>query len=427
MKNKIELSIREITLYTIKRWWIILLCFLLMGGVFAWNSQRKHSLEVSSIQSAYEKAVAEYEKSNENNRVLLADSIKKRDTLSEYLNNSILMRVPPQKVRQSILNISVILDPPSYADTRIVVDHYLAYAKDVNYESFSIESDGAKVDNVYLDELVTVARGQSDLLTITVKGDEEMDTAAFAKAIYNYLLSKQDEVRQNTGVEHTLKIVSASDRFVVDTAIRNLQTVEQRNLTTLQTEINNLTSGMPSAPSFPEYSLPKNLIIGGMMGIAIGILLCVVMYIVVLSVQYTEQIQEQLDIPLLGNLRPSSERNRLTDGRVAAQTDEQALHYAIANVVQTANSAKHVLLTGTVSKEQIAVVVEKIKPALIEKDFHVYSGTSVLFDAETIEKLSQAESVVLVESIDQSRVRQIYQQKERIAQSNKPIIGYFVV
>lgn len=427
MKNRIELSVRELALFSLKKWWIILLCVLIFGILYTGYSQKQHHVEVQKIQSNFEESMAEYEKNVEKNRSLLSISIRKRDELNEYLKKSIIMRVSPQRVQQSIRNISVVLDPPAYVNTRIVVDHYMAYVKDIDYQALLADSDLTNIENRYLDEMVTVARGQSDLLSITVKGDEETDTAYFAEAIYEFLLSKKEEVQNNTDVEHELKIFSISDRFIVDPTIKNLQAVDQRSLTTLQTEIKNLQVDKPSNPIVADYSFIKSLIIGGLMGLSIGLLLCCSLYTILLPMQYTQQLRGQLGIPFLGNLRPINKRTRLVDGYSTIQSEEQSLQYATASLIEASNGAKRVLLTGTVAGAKIQELADEISAGLSSDGIHITVGANVLCDSNTVNELSQADAVVFVESIDTSKVRHVNLQKERIQQSNKPILGYFVV
>lgn len=427
MRKKVEISIREIVIFSLSKWWIILLSIILVGGVYIWSSQRTHEASVKSIMRTYEKSVAEYELNEAKNKKLLDETIKKRDDLAEYMNSSVLMRVLPQQVKQAILNVGVIGDELIYAEQRTIVDHYLAFAQEADLSALFGDKNSAKISNRYLNEMVSLSRGQSNLFSISVKGDKDTDTEYLARALYDYLLSRKVEVIQNTGLDHTLKLISFSNEFIVDAAIRSQQTVDQRNLEGFENRLAGLRASEPVPPTLPNNNLAKNAIIGLLLGAVIGAFLCLLLYICVFTLQYVFQLQEQLKIRFLGNVRAAKKRSLIVDGNTKRQNIEQAYDFTVANLDEAIDNHKRILITGTADANDMAHFTQKIEHIYSQRGITITHGGNILQNAATIRLLSEADAVVIVESLQHSKVRQINALKERLKESGRPVLGYVII
>lgn len=427
MKNRVEISMREIFIFSLKRWWIVLLSMVVIGSLFTVISLRKQKETVHSIQTEYDKTMAEYREKEEKNSELLSEATKQRDDLAEYMNNSVLMRVLPQKVKQSTVNVSILREPWNYVELITIGEHYNAYAKDTDYHAIFSNNNKDNLGNRYLSEMVDVTRGQTDLMTITVKGRDDDDTESLAKLTYEYLLNKREQIIKDTGFDHELKVISSATKVSPDTATLNLQYVVNQNLAALEAKVNALITEKPSVPVYPEYSLYKTILTGILLGVVTGAVFILFLYVIIFSVQYIYQPQNQLGLRFLGNMRPKNNKNNLVDGQTRLQDEKEALEFTMANINDVLTDRKSILLTGTIPQAKIEQFARGLNDKYKECHLSVSFGSNVLDSANTVSLLSRADAVIIVESVNRSRIRQINLQKERIEQSAKPILGYVIV
>jgi len=98
-----------------------------------------------------------------------------------------------------------------------------------------------------------------------------------------------------------------------------------------------------------------------------------------------------------------------------------------ANIAQNLDGRQSVLLTGTLPEEQVSAFAGKLAKTAGLEHVRVENGGSVNKSAQSVQALADTEAVVLVERLQTSRLKEVWQEKERVEQSGKPILGYVLI
>lgn len=461
MKN-IELNPKELLIALLHHWKMILLLglivMLLVGG-FSYNQQ---SRGIGELQNRYISEMAAY-----NDTIAAKESAIKQNTAiaeaaSKFNAESLLMAVDPFNKKTASMAISIEVAP---AETQIdfsggssvslvnsrseevvkLVNRYLVLAKNANLnELFKDILTGTHPEN-YLREIIKVGLfGEdaptpvtSDILTISVIETPYLDAQKALEKLLAYLMENKPHLEQAV-VEHELTVMDESVVSVVDNELASFQAQERdrvanasSQVTTLQQEIAEIKAKRPAAPSVWTFAI-RNGIFGFILGMILGCVIAIVRYLSTFTLQYALQAQDQLDIAFLGGAAPRKRyfltglRNRLA-GEHVLKPEKEALEIAGANLQLLAGENKKILLTGQVSDEELAGAASAIGAQAGSENLLLLSGSDLGNKARTIELFSQTDAVVLVERLQHSRLKKMLRDRERIAQGQKPLLGYILL
>lgn len=110
-------------------------------------------------------------------------------------------------------------------------------------------------------------------------------------------------------------------------------------------------------------------------------------------------------------------------GDIAVSHDE-AIKIVEANIrVQLAGKSAKVLLTGTCAPSDICYVAQELRHVSSNTDITYIEGENLFKSHETIEKLAQADYVVLVEKKNNSYLSEVDKQIIEIERAEKKILG----
>lgn len=385
--KKVEVSLKEILVYVLRRWKAILAFSVgvaVLGGAYGYLQQQSRSDGTPLIQfTSAEKSIpmttlsVSIDLINYNPPSFSGyhDGIAKNEIFYKLFDRySIVMRAAP---------LSEILD--------------------------GIAPDGYSDED--LRQYVRVESPSAGIMNITVTEVDGINSRKAAEAIFAYLVD-QTERFSNTVSEHELSLLASSSTIsVADPAVDHA--VES-------------TTGSTTVASPEEVGYLGTSIMGLLVGLVLAIIASIVTYLVKLPVQIPEQIQRQLDIRYLGGVR--RKRNLALADRIAGTLrmgkDDKAMEIIAANLREFAGNSKQILVTGTVAEGLIKSFSDKIKSEYGRDDVVFVQGVDINKDADTVDKLAESDAVILVERLDTSRLKRVNEEKERLDMSGKEILGY---
>lgn len=186
---------------------------------------------------------------------------------------------------------------------------------------------------------------------------------------------------------------------------------------------------LPTIPPLPEetfeaveivkvpFEWAMSILTGLLLGLIVGLTVVIALHLINIPLLYAEQLQDSLALRYLGSSKGAG--------------DEQAIQVLVANL-DDANkgNSKHILLIGDAAGAHRLAQIQQNLQAIYQQqgtELVFSQGAGIRHDAETIRLLSQADAVVLVETEKASSLRHIYKDLVRVQQSNKLVLGYYMV
>lgn len=462
MRN-VELTLKEIFISVLHRWKLVLLIALVCAAAVGGYNYSTLSAGLGELQDAYETQQAAYTENLAAKRSSIAHFKDIVNAARMYSDNSLLMKVDPYNKRVASLTLSVEVDPDSITldlsdqktlglidlrDSLVsnLISRYLIIAGNARLSEVwgGVIPEG--IGETYLREVVSVDRyvdkdllpGGEGILTISVTGVDGLDEEVAVDKIYQYLLEKKP-LLESTIHAHTLTVLDQSKLTSVDTQLADVQAA-QRNLVAdtsnkievIYQEIETLNNERPSAPSLTS-NMVKSAILGFLLGFVLGVVLAVLLYLAKMPVQFASQIQSQLGVRFLGGIKPKKKgfcvtrlKNRLA-GEQLLQDEPDGFRLAGANVAQLAGEHRRVLVTGTLPEQDITRAAQRLSAQLEGRDVTLIPSAGVNQSADAVNGLAESDAVVFVERLQQSRLRDVLMEKERVELADKPVLGYVLV
>ena len=112
------------------------------------------------------------------------------------------------------------------------------------------------------------------------------------------------------------------------------------------------------------------------------------------------------------------------EGRILDRNVEREYGLIVANICNYAEGAKSLLVVGSGAKNLIEEVGENLKGRL--PDVKIVPGGNLLTEAESLKRLPECDSVVLVEQCGSSLYSLVEQEIEKIRDMDKKVVGCVV-
>lgn len=458
----IELTLKEFVIAILYRWKLVVAIALILAALFGAYSYWSVQGSFTQLEEEYQSRLATYEQNLMAKQASIAYNQDVIAATEKYNENSLLMQIDPYNKQVATLNFSVNLDPDTLeiptanGGTLGIVDlretlarkiarQYFILAESAPLSDIIMQATDQHYNDTALRELVQVNRRENGdeiidnmgIITLRAFGTPQLDPLDTITALYQYLLGKQDLIADSTS-PHTLSLLNQSSIVVVDTALAEKQ-IRQRTLLadaanqieTLQDEIETLRREKPAAPSKIRHLL-TNAALGFVLGLLAGLVAAIFHYLLNFPLQAPEQLQQQTGLRLLGGVEkkglPGLRRlsSRLAGNFLLAPAPE-ALGMMAANIKELIADNRRLFLTGSLSQQQLDNLARQLAAQEDLQGVELVSGISVNKSAQSIRELAQADAVVLVERLQTSRLKEVWQEKERVEQANKPVLGYVLI
>ncbi len=342
------------------------------------------------------------------------------------------------------------------------------------------------VETSYINELISTSAGtdsdidigedqesvdalirQNKTMVITLQAPDEESAETMAEIICDAIEQEIPDIQDSSG---TFSIELLQEQYAerADSDLRSFQQSEYSSLNTLRTAMNNLSNNFSTDQK--EY---YNILISGVTVeqaadvdkeeaeivasarpklisrryVALGLLIGLVLVIVCVAFGYVcrrklrvkEDVEELYHIPLLGFLEATEKRrlngpvcrgiNRLFFRRDAKYSAEERTRMICAGIRLAAEKAgmKSIYITGSAgdaeSEQLMAQLVEQLKDSVESISY----GKSVVYDPESLERLTDSDGVVLVERTDESTYADIERETELCGTYDVALIGGIVI
>ena len=482
-----EISLLNLLYHILRRWrsivlFAVLFCALLGGFKLAKGVRALGSTDLKDEQKNYESQLQGYTISKEHleNQVKeLTEAIQDKE---DYYDHSVLMKLDPKQAYKGTVTF-VVTDADEVSSTEANRDLSLAIDRKMNsvlgsyvalIQNGTILRDvqnglSSKLDQKYLAELIyTQVDYQSKLLHITVVGDDKQQVQSISDAIVQGL--QNASVQMNASVAaHRLELLSSyvgndADTSIpigmipetgvntsdasYQTSIEGIQKSYTSSITDMQNQLldcNNQLSELeePEPPAGnSRTSVLKEGIKYGIIGFIAGAFLLVFAY----ALQYllsgklmdSDELNDRYGIMLLGDYHaPLHEHpnrmDRWIDRMNGITEDKQSLEsvYALsaANIMAQIGAEKNpkLLLMGNAKAKDFDATVAALSEKLCSSGIDVIMAGNVNKSASAIEKLRQAEQIVLIEQRGASQQQDIQKELLTLRKLEKKIIGAIVL
>lgn len=457
-----EFTFKEYFIALLRRADLLLLFALVFAILLGALSYGNFVRNKEGIQAAYQKQLERYE-DELNTRLSQSEYHRGVAAAAEKYNaNSLLMQIDPYNKQVATLNLSVSVEPAMGAQSALgssgdyvglrdylvqnIISRYLILANRAKLGDVLKDVLPGSYDEAFLREMVKIERyseaglntaekkTDQGILSVTAFGTADISAERIVDAIKAYLESRKPLV--DTAVQaHDLVVLDESSYTTVDNDLVKFQ-AEQRNLVSESNqkainflkEADGLRGNRPKETSLVP-GVVKNALVGAVLGGAFGILVVALMSRLRAPVQYVQQLQELTGMGFLGAIRSKrksllSALIRRLSGEKMLSDDPEAKRIIAANVDAASHGLHKVLLTGSVPEAELKALAESIAADMQAGQVELLYGSNINRFSETVRKLSEADGVVLVESLQRSQLEEVYRQKQRLEMSGKPILGY---
>ena len=482
-----EISLLDLLYHILRRWRSIILievlfCVLLGGFKLVKGIRTLGSADLKEEQKNYESQLEGYTISKENleNQINeLTDAIQDKE---DYYDHSVLMKLDPKKSYKGTVTF-VVTDAGEVPSAEANRDLSLAIDRKMNsvigsyvalIQNGTILRDvqngmSPKLDQKYLAELIyTQVDYQSKLLHITVVGDDRQQVQTISEAIVQELQNASAQMNASVAA-HRLELLSSyvgndADTSIpigmiseagantsdasYQTSIEGIQKSYTNSITDMQNQLldcNNQLSELeePQPPvGASRASVLKEGIKYGIIGFVAGAFVLAfiyaLQYLVCGKLMDSDELNDRYGILLLGDyyapLHAHQNRiDRWIDRMNGITEDKRSLErvYALsaANIMAQvgAEQNRKLLLVGNAKSEDFDAAATALSEKLCSSGIDVIVAGNVNESASAIEKLQQAEQVVMIEQRGASRQQDIQKELRILHKLEKKIIGAIVL
>ena len=375
---------------------------------------------------------------------------QKIEDIEAYLEQSVLMNADYHEVYKAksayYIDTDYQIQPGStYQDadhTSTLITYYSYYLE--RYSLFEQVAQELDMEPRYLIELVSLTVDADKGLCITVTHSDALSAIQIQDALENEMYNVQKLLSETVCPHALTKIVDSCGSYV-DNTLYTEQQNQQNSLVTLRNtlvtqkqDLKTLEGNAPKNPASKEGGVKAVLtafikwaVIGGVLGA--GLVVVAIWVCVIFSDKITSpaKLTDKFPVRVLGSLPRSGKRYdavtkaiRRMNGR-PVEYSEDALRFMAANIINHAGNAKQILICGDADNEQMQELFQQLRaqtPAL-----NLSLGSSMLADAQTLTQLRNADAVVPVVVINESRGNHIAASLKQIQELGKTVVGFVLV
>jgi hypothetical protein len=397
--------------------------------------------------------------------------------IQSYLNNSVKMNLDssstPTVVLQYLVNThyEAVYPTVEYKDfTGDIISAYSSRILNTDTTTKIRDELGIDTDLAYIQELVTVSTGNSDdsetsdetavdTMKITIYAPDEDTAKSISSTIKNEVKNQTDDIQKIFG-SFDLTLVSEQYSETVSNDILSTKQGYVSNLNTIFTAINSLSKNMTTAQAAYYNALVAQymydgsddettdtevvdvvgisfefsalyFIVGLLAGIVIVVLIEVLKYIYTASLKRAEDMDYTFGVNVFGVQTDEKKGldkllEKLFGSRVLRYSNDERFSMLTAGISINAkkNEVEKLYITGSVSD---TALIEKLAESLKSQLGDVSFGRSVIVDAESLEKLTSSDAVVLVEKVTDSRLEEIKQEIDICDSNGVKVLGSVVI
>lgn len=485
MKER-EISLWNLMVELLLHWRALLIGMLVGAILFAGISYIK-SVQNMNAQKEQAEQKEETEEWRDANKLWLEEQLT--ETQLNNVNNVLLYeKLAEEKERYQSQSVLMQIDPfhIQHAELTFFIeseDIEKTYNIEKVYEDLLTSNDLFEYIQQQcgiehgVNELVWLERssyGQmqgSDTVRIRISHSDADVCRAMSEAMVEYVKMKKDELEKTLGY-HDVTLLSATTGESMDAATLD----RQRNLATDITNLRNiyikwkeaftdeewhyynfLTEGKaaenpdtdkieqegedtkPVAVMSPNVSI-KYVVLGAFLFAFVYVFLIFLQCILNNKLRATDNFQELYDVSQLGCVSVKADKKRFLgvidqwilklryrNQRRFAAEEAIGLATVAVKIAAKKQGLSQVCLMGCNLSDRTKQICDQIKTSLAEEQITVETLNNVLYDAETMEKLENAQGTVLVETVGSTMYEEIVQELQLLNRQGIKVLGGIVV
>lgn len=445
-----EIDLKWLLYRVLRAWRIIVLVALIaaivVGGIKFITDYSTFTDEayLTQQEAAYAEAYSAWEEQTRQIREEIAVLQQSRANQLSYNENSILMQIDPFHEYQA--SFVVYLDCGDQLLSGRLLQMYHQYMVGGELLTSVCKKLADKPELRYLKEVITISPNyNTQLISCTIKHVNEAHCREIIDLLLEGLQIKKEELVNSIGT-HELIIPTPSYVEQLNLSLEKTQKTNEQTLPTLDTRLDELQASLETtaAPKAPVYaplnragmSAVKYLLLTGII-VAFIMAVCIAgLCILSGRLQNPTDISTRFRLRIIGLLpaarvkRPFAFVSRLISsifGITMTPDDYSKLAKAIGSSIQSeissreANGTKPSLaFTGTLSEDTMKAVVSAFQ---LKDGISVIYAPDVLTDADSVDKISSSDYVILLAEQGTTSLSDIEKMLEALKSWNKTVLG----
>ena len=424
-ENTRNVSLLHLILCALKRWKIILLAGIVLGGLLgSYKILSIHSKKDEMIKAydSYVSGTQAYKEISESYKKQIAKYQASVDKRTAFAENSIKMQIDPYSVAESTADIIVtdLGDTPATADELLSIN-YAVYNEIYYSDLFNELANKVNIDKAYLSELIAMPIPMSTrTIRVTVRCPEE----SMAEKILDNLievLEADEKILDEIG-DHNLNIIKKGTTTMVDFDIQTQQDTVRDSVTRLQTSLytaQNQNAQLIKPVSVPKYSkkyMLFNGIVLGAVGFAAGALLALaaIMILIILkgAIFSPDEIDGEFGLRTFADLS-----NKKSDWDAAA-------NYTLARLENLFAGKDNAVIgvVGSASDKDMELLTSKLN-VKAGKGLKFKKISDFMKDANAYRSIGDTDGVILTAEIGKTDFLLARKEVALIAESGKELLG----
>lgn len=387
--------------------------------------------------------------------------------VSEYLDSSILMNLDPYNVATLLMRFEVSSDDIDITGIAQKYYDYITSSDCMGNLATCIGIDVSGEKTSLLTELVTAAVAGTNQVTITMQYGNTDELTVLADAWIHLLADYNKELSRTVGT-HEIACIENVASVKVNNAITTTRNGIQNQLTTYNTQLNNLKTTMTNtrvemirlfnyesdivdggtgytvieAGKEPNVETPGSMhsrsyyrVVGAVVGIIVALLFLYVCSLFAVTIQKGEELYAMYDLPLIGQIVAKRRIfvdtliSRLRYRKDGCTKPEESLRYVCETIASCTRryNASSLVIVSTISNERVISEMVKLASSLKEKGVQVIGIGNPVCNADILRFISQADAVVVCEQIERSRYSRVSNEMILIDSIGAKVVGAVVI
>lgn len=437
-------DVKALVFYILRRWKAILLVgiivALLLGG---WNAYSENkTAKNESMESRYWLEYRQYEKQIAFYEERIAFTQTKIDTLQEYINSSILMKLDPRNVYRAKAVYYVdtdykIIPEYTYQDTDKTETLTWFYRRAVNdYNVYEKIGAAIGIEPKYLMEAVSVSVATDSTLHLSVTYTTSEGASEILRMLQDEIAAAQKNLSETIG-QHTITKMEDNCGVYIDDGLKETQQKVSDELLELkneQLEYSEELLKLREEPAPDELNVLsafiKWCVLGGAIGVVLVIAYLLAKVLLTNRVYAASQLSCRYHTPVLGEVilskKAMSFDMRKLNGFEGCLVENSPgnLQYIAQNIQSHCGNAKHIVLCGDTNPAICSRIAQSLNLRL--SGVQTVPVGNLLKDAEALYQLTECDLVILVAEREKSKNGVIEKMLEMIRSCNKDVLGFIV-
>ncbi len=450
-----EINLKQLVIYVLRKWRTMLAAAVVLGLILGGLKAAKGFMDLQDPEKVEESrkeselAQQNYETAKNQLTNQMAEYNRQLDDYREYAENSLYMKIDPYTVYKESVTYVVttdyqILPNMTYQSLNWmgpVLSAYTSVAMSITLNDLSPEGRAGlseEWDADSLDKLIVVETETDDgKLTITASAESEVRAKAIMSAIKEKVEGNQENISKAAG-EHKLNVVSEKSSITVDQDMITDRETRLRNISTLREAADKAVEKYNKLSEPKDESLSTGNVIKwgikfAILGCLAGAFLCFFFFCIQFltngklnDINSLKECYQSRILAVLpkGNKSGWIDRvlDRIEGNKADLKNSDQLLCVAAASLGNPQH-AENIMVAGTAAKETKEKIVEVLRK---EEGLTVADAGDFLVDPEAVRKVRAAESVILVETKNESAMADIQQEAELLQSMGVRLEGFII-